>query len=343
MSAFFEHHLSRINSTAKIATVTYLGAGKGGPAVLEACLASGARHILLTEPDPAQARDITRRGNKDSRLILRQSAISGQTGQQPFYTFNMHALSSLRKPTGLKEVFPGLREIGSSLVETMTMTEVLDSLPLEQQGLHILAIDCPGEEGEIIAQLLQNPKFSAVSHIFLNAMAEVSYAGAEIAPVILETLYKDGWGLVAQDDQDPDFPIYLLHLDPLTRKVSDLQKEIAAQKAKNSALVNDKGAAADRDILQNQLVSAQNNLSVALQLQTLRTIDLNDLQTRYADLLTAKDNQDALLRGLLESLRATAKYLDTSEKKAANPSRATPSTRKKPAARRPKKAMPPDV
>ena len=237
-------HLARIDGLGPIGMVVWIGAGTATEAGLAACLASSARRILLVEPDPALARDLTRKTADEKRLTLVACAIAADAGQQPLNIFNMAVLSSLRAPTtGLRELFPGLRLTGTPPVATQTMVGLLDAFDPLPDGQAVLIIDQPGEESVILDQLQSCGRIRDFSHILLRAGAETLYEGATPGPDLARALKQKDWQLQAEDSSDPDFPVYALSINIAAREVSRLSEQLREAENRLADLARQRDAA----------------------------------------------------------------------------------------------------
>ncbi|MFP4421490.1 MAG: hypothetical protein ACLFRG_13195, partial [Desulfococcaceae bacterium] len=90
-------------------TILHLGAGRCSEfAKYEA---SAARRIILVEANPEVARYLRETHADDERVEVVERAVSDFTGHGELRVFNVKEFSSLREPTGLRELYPGLREV----------------------------------------------------------------------------------------------------------------------------------------------------------------------------------------------------------------------------------------
>ncbi|MCF6430587.1 hypothetical protein [Leisingera sp. MMG026] len=233
-STFFQTQLSRISQSGGLGTLVYLGAGKAGPDTVKACLNSGAEHILLTEADPERAAAL-RPACIAAGVQLREAAVADEAGERPFHIFNIRSLSSCCRPDGLEKVFPGLRQTDTVQVKAEPVTSLLDMPERTGPGCNLLAIDCPGQEAEILRQLQASGLLSKFQHLYLSLPAAPLYEGSEPMAEILQRLHTAGWRLRHTENQDPDFPACFLEQEPLVLQVADLEKKLAATGAAQQA------------------------------------------------------------------------------------------------------------
>ena len=83
-------------------------------------------------------------------------------------------------------------------------------------------------------------------------------------------------------------------------RIADLQKK--AEEAQTAARTETRG-------LRDEAERMRRDLAVAIRMQSLRSTDLKDLQTQYAELLQQKADQDDLLQKLTVRLGSAAQYL----------------------------------
>ena len=353
-------------------TIVHLGAGLCRE--LYAWRASGAKRIVLVEPNPELLPELNQRIRTSDPIDILPIAISDQAGREALRLFNFAMLSSLRTPTGLYQILPGLSQIGRAMVDTISVERLLDDLDLKPEGDHWLVIDTPGEEAAILQQLGAIDRLHHFSRIILTAGAEELYQDAETAQAIGQRLQAAGYNPAGRpDDSDGDWPRYHLVLDRMALKCRELQNELLALKAQlaeaeqtrdqaqqqaqsqaeqSQALAAELQSAREQadqhrsriqelertlseqagkaeqhasqiESLSSQLKTAQEqttkhqaqfekaqaDLSLALRLQMLRENDLKELQSRYGEVLTIKDEQQDLLTQLHHRLSRAAEYL----------------------------------
>ena len=297
-------------------TIIHLGAGLCRE--LEHWRASGSKRIVLVEPNPELLPDLRHRISVSDPVDIMPVAVSTQAARESLYLFNFPMLSSLRHPTALYQILPGLTQVGRAVVETVSLDQLLDDLGLRAEGDHWLVIDAPGEEAEILTQLENSAHLHGFSHIFLRAGAEVLYQGAETASALVQRLEAQGYSATGRHDgSDCDWPRYHFALDRLAlecRRLGEQLEHAQAQSRYEAERAN--AMTTEREQLREQLkqagaqlVKAQTDLSLALRLQMQRENDLKELQTRYGELLTIKDEQQDLLTQLHHRLSRAAEYL----------------------------------
>lgn len=52
-----------------------------------------------------------------------------------------------------KDIYPGLRETGAPDVETITLPDLLEQVPLDDSNAHMLVLDTSGQDRTILEQL----------------------------------------------------------------------------------------------------------------------------------------------------------------------------------------------
>ena len=317
----------QLRNTSPPDLLLHLGAGTCQE--LDHWLKTGARRIVLVEPNPELLPGLRDQTENHDAVEIVAVAISGQAGRGALRLFNFALLSSMREPTGLYEILPGLRQIGRAMVETVTVEQLLDDLDLNPEGDHWLVIDTPGEEAAIIQQLETSERLHQFSRIVLAAGAEELYQGAETAQALIERLQSAGYKPVGRpNDRDGDWPCYHLALNRLAleyrQAVESLEQAEAAARTeadRAQALATDceqlrhKLAEAEQaraqaeeqhkaQLAQNQQLEAT-LAEKAKQAEELQTT----LQSHQQELVTAKD-QRTKLTAQLEALKS----LETQQK-----------------------------
>ena len=297
---------------ANVDTIVHLGAGTCSD--LARWQAANPRRIVLVEPNPHHTHHLTAHARGDERVHVFQQAV-GDPGASPrLRRFNIPALSSLREPTGLLEIFPGLhteRELDVEVIETPAFVQ---SLELETDHKHWLVIDTPGEEAAIVNALHASGQLNQFERIVLRCGVEPLYRDSERAAVVLGRLREAGYDIEQRDDSDPDRPSWTLDRNALRLDNQALRLRIAELEQQTNELAQERDKRANEaEETHKALERMQDDLSVALRVQHLRDADLKELQGRYEKMLTVKERQDELLAKLTSRLELAAHHLQALE------------------------------
>jgi hypothetical protein len=218
--------------TSSLGVLVYLGAGTAED--LEPWLQAGIERAVLVEPNPGLSRRLEVQAS--DRIAVLPLAVGGQAGVQDFYLFNAAVHSSLRKPTGLKDLFPGLRRTGVTQVDTLDMAGLMRQVNLPDEGAHVLIIDAAGEEQTVVQGLIEAEVLSRFDHIILRGADMPLYEGAVAIDEIVPSLEKAGYSVRARTDAVADFPQVYLWRDALKVENTELKAQLAADEARIAEL-----------------------------------------------------------------------------------------------------------
>lgn len=214
-----------------VGTVVHLGAGRCSE--LPRYLESSPYSIILVEPQPDFAKMLRKEVEGLDSVSVIEAAVSGQDLESSFKVLNMRCMSGLRVPTGLCEMYPGLRIEQEVNVEVIAAREIFEEVRLSQERANWLIIDAPGVEGSIIAELGDSGLLEAFEWIDLRCGKQSQYEGSVDAKSALKALvgygYRvDGGGSSLRPQQEH----WWLQLDRsalesqrLRGRVSELEKE----------------------------------------------------------------------------------------------------------------------
>ncbi|WP_420267733.1 hypothetical protein, partial [Halomonas lysinitropha] len=216
-------------------TLMHIGAGHGSE--LAEWLASDAERIVLVEPHPELAEQLRIMAENEARVTVVEAAITPDPSRHELLAFNLPDAHSLREPTALTQLFPGLKRVERHPVQTMPPAELLDaSGPGSDEPGATLILEAPGEEQAILQALIDGDRLQRFSQLRLTASPEPLFEGSVGAPELLQALQAYGYEITAEDQQDPDWPRWQLQLNPLKRHLTQLQAELAAtQQARDEA------------------------------------------------------------------------------------------------------------
>ena len=210
---------------ANVDTIVHLGAGNCSD--LATWQAANPRRIVLVEPNPDAAKRLTALARDEGQIHVVQQAVGDPHGSPRLRRFNIPALSSLREPTGLLELFPGLRTERELDVDVIEPVAFIQGLELEQERKHWLIIDTPGEEAAIVNALQAGGQLEQFDRIILHCTVEPLYRESGPATAALDELKDAGYDINQRDDSDPDRPAWTLDRNPLRLENQALRRKVA--------------------------------------------------------------------------------------------------------------------
>ena len=228
--------------------VVHLGAGACRE--LPTYEATGFAKLVLVETDPLRFRQLVERTAGDSRITVIEALVAATAGPVTFYRYNLPDAGSMRHPTGLKTLFPGLRVVAEERRDAVGVADLLDGLNLcEDRPLKII-VDLPGEEASVLHALAQAkwlPRLDVVD-VFTGALP--LYEGSESATGLTAWMADRGFDLVETSaSEDPDRPRLSFRRNPVVLRLRLLETQVAEL----SAALDDKRAVAtafERDLEQ---------------------------------------------------------------------------------------------
>ena len=295
----------QLQNTPPPDTILHLGAGLCRE--LPHWLESGANRIVLVEPNQELLPELRARTEDHESVVIVSAAIAGQAGRGALRLFNFPLLSSLRSPTGLYQSLPGLREMGRVAVDLLTIEKLLSQLGMAEKTNNWLVIDAPGEEADIICQLLQADRIHGFSRVFLSAGDEALYEGAKAAAELLGLLEPVGFEHAGRADQaDADWPRYHLRLDRMALECKRLKAELAeAKKAHNNEL----------QALKTQLAEAEQARAQAEEQQKAQLAQNQQLESALTERKTTTENLGSELHERKKDLARLAQARDEAQQK----------------------------
>ncbi|MEZ2721688.1 hypothetical protein ACBP46_09670 [Paenalcaligenes hominis] len=206
-----------------ISTLIHIGAGQATE--LENWVNQGFESIVLIEPHPVLANQLRLRSRKFPQVKVVESAITERAELSELYDYTISGLASLRQPTGLKQIFPGLQLAQRYTVVTCRLAQIVNHYgPSPEQKAHLI-IAAAGEEADLVDALLQSDQLERFLSISLKASIEPLYEGAEPASQLVKRLEDAGYELKSTKAIDSDWCEWLLQRDPLKDELQRLQQQ----------------------------------------------------------------------------------------------------------------------
>lgn len=205
--------------------ILHIGAGLGGQ--LEEWLASGAQRIVLFEPHPGLAKRLTSACERQPSVSVVPVAIAAEAGACSLEEYNLPEANSLRAPTALNQLFPGLKHINDYPVQAITPQQMMTEYGPADNASASLVIEAPGEAHAILQPLMENDLLDRFAELHVSMTVAPCYEGSVSAEQTLDALSDYGFDVVRHDDQDPDWPDWMLQRNPLKVELKKLQHRLS--------------------------------------------------------------------------------------------------------------------
>jgi hypothetical protein len=216
-----------------IAHIIHIGAGTGRD--LPAYLTANPAAVTLIEADPETAAQLSVTAAAHPSVTVIEAAVSANLRKRAFRRTNFSDLNSFRKPTGLQELFPGLRTLSREAVKPTDPVRLVRDLDLSRKGSNLLVIEAPGEALGILKALKTADLLLGFDAIRLQEGYEALYHLAPTAQDIRSFLVDAGYLVEFETNpEDPERPYLSARVDrkalETARRISDLTNA-ATQKA----------------------------------------------------------------------------------------------------------------
>lgn len=291
-----------------------------------------AERVVLVEPSPdhvpvirGQVRGMGRR----VRLI--PAAVAAETGSATFHICNFADLSGLDVPAPLFELMPGLKQVKTAQVQTLSVADLLGQARIRTDG-YTVRCAAPGVVPLLLKQLLADGALERVGALWLTVGAEPFHGPGSDAASVIATLRAQGYRLLArEDDADPDWPCLKFERD---RALMELSRARDAAEAAKGALETERAgllarlqeseaarqaAEAGAARLQEQVAALETAVSSAqsegqAQIEAIQA-DLANVQDRARTVNTQRDRLEAELEAAREQAARLQSEAETAGEK----------------------------
>ncbi len=193
-------------------------------------LTSGAARVVLVEPDPEHGPGLHAQG--DARVQVIAAAVAPDSGQAPFHRCNFAALSGLQVPEALSQLMPGLTQVATRQVATLSPQDLIERAGVRGTG-HMLRCDAPGAVADLLAGLVTAEALIRFDSVRLTVGAAPLYGPGSDAQSVIELMQGRAFRLISRADaEDPDWPELRFQRDVLLEK---LQRRLDAANAAREA------------------------------------------------------------------------------------------------------------
>jgi len=132
-----------------IHTIIHLGAGTCRE--LESYLTAQPARLLLVEADPQQADELQSRTQSLPQVEVRGAAVTTDANASILYRYNLPDVNSLHAPSGLWNLFPGLKLMDQIEVDTVSPADLIAPLQLRMQQENRLIIQTKKQRVSLIS------------------------------------------------------------------------------------------------------------------------------------------------------------------------------------------------
>jgi DNA repair exonuclease SbcCD ATPase subunit len=242
----------------RIAHILHVGAGNGADLGFWHSLAP--EKITLVEADPQCLPGLQQ--SADDKVEVLAGAVSADTQRSTLRRANLAELSSLKEPSGILSLFPGLQTLAQVPVPVHDPAELCGDLALSTEAQNVLVLEAPGEALGILSRLRDAGFLHFFSAILLQEGRQELYSRAGTLEEISTLLKSEHYGLTEIAGDDPDRPFLQASFDQEKKRLADSIEELRAMlqqaDAENHALLT------ARQELEARLDSLQTEKKTAL-------------------------------------------------------------------------------
>ncbi|UEQ05707.1 hypothetical protein LMS44_07530 [Halomonas profundus] len=205
----------------------------------KAILERGTLPALVITPSVKKAFNLPKdvpAGPKRAIKYLSNTFIAPKAGQAMRHTFNLPDFASLAPATGLKTLYPGVKEQQCKTVETQTLAQLMVAQGQKNASLTQLVIEQPENALELLVALNEEGLLDNLEALYVRTSPLSLYEGMATQEELIDWLAKQGFEhrLSASDHyaDDPDFVLLNMTRNPLFRELTDAKVETASLKAR---------------------------------------------------------------------------------------------------------------
>lgn len=200
-------------------------------------LLSAAKKITLVDAREDACKFLKKKYTQ-SNIVIQQKLISVEGGNVQFTEYNLTEYSSIAPPTGLKTLFPGLKETARKNSASIAVTDFIKELPLEGED-NALVIDIPDNSLALLIALQDSGQFKLFKNLYVHTALDALYEGSANSLEITSFLEQHGYLLQQKTNDDPDLPWLVFVINPLYIELEKIKKELSIQEQAKHALLKE--------------------------------------------------------------------------------------------------------
>ena len=246
-----------LHPLSSIDTIVHLGAGKCS--WIDTYLKSSAKTIVLVEPEPTAAKYLRSIAKEESRIQVIEKAVALEGERTTLKVYNLRDASSLREPTGLRDLYPGIRKTNEVDVDVIRPADLVKGIA----GKLWFIIDVPGEELSILKSLEQERLLSECSLLSVSCGEIELYNESGTYKVLCEYLDDNLFeNLYTDEEENPDRLMWVGASNFQARETARLKEKLS--KVQEEIRISNNREAELKDqflVLKKEILILQENLS----------------------------------------------------------------------------------
>lgn len=182
------------------------------------------RQVVLIEGDPDVAEKLSSQHEEVSNVLVISSLVTPSKVTGTFYRYNLPSLNGPLPPGDLQRIYPRLQEIDQISLGGDPLGELLPTIPAEGDKSSLLILDVPGQETGILKSMREG-ELARFEWILLHGVAESLQPGSDVISSSIAILENLGYREIDRDEEDPQWPLVLLHRDQTATILRDKIRE----------------------------------------------------------------------------------------------------------------------
>ncbi len=203
------------------AVLVWLGAGDGEGAG-QLCAEYG--QVVLAEVNEACQPQLAQLQARYPTLDVWSEAIAAHSGPGQYFSYNLPQFNALAPATGLCQLYPGLKLQEQTALQTVAVSELLETLAFDDDALHELRVHLPAQARSILQALADSGQLALFASIRVQTGRTELYQDAGNAAALIDWLADQGYQRIEADELDPDLPLLRFTRHKLSTQYIKLQR-----------------------------------------------------------------------------------------------------------------------
>jgi predicted O-methyltransferase YrrM len=152
--------------------------------------------------------------------------VTPSKGSVNFKQFNLAEYSAINTPTGIKNLYPGLKQIANESIEGESVSDLIQSLGLEGTN-NLLVVDILDINLPLLQALAEANFLPLFNQIYIQTSKIPAYESSVSTDAVAEFLQSQGYILQKINSSDPDFAWTKASRNPIWNKYKELQTKLS--------------------------------------------------------------------------------------------------------------------
>jgi hypothetical protein len=185
--------------------------------------------IHLVDANEAIIERLHKRFKNHQNVNIHAALIAHHDKPVDFNHYSLQEFNGIAKPTGLKQRYPGLKQIESTNKQATAITDFIASIKVAPNESNTIIFDLPGQSASLIQALISNQALHLFNELVVLSNQEQLFQDELPTSELVNLLEQNGFLCQTHPSSYQDYTIIQAQLNPLYKQLTALNAQNAEQ------------------------------------------------------------------------------------------------------------------